>query len=52
MAKASGPTSPTRGRHKKQEDLQFCSLQKQEHKHSKFEKKETTKKYVADTRAR
>ena len=33
-----GPTSPSRGRHQKQEELQSCSLQKGDHKHRKLDK--------------
>ena len=38
MAQASGPTSPTVGRHQKQEELQSYSLWKGDHNDSKLNK--------------
>ena len=35
---ATGPTSPTGGRHQKQEELQPCSLREGDLKHSKLDK--------------
>ena len=35
---ATGPASPTGGRHQKQEELQPCSLWKEDLKHSKLDK--------------